>query len=382
MLPSCNIPPNREVTAPLNRRQFLYNRLIFIAAYIGFGILATLVVQLDLWLSGSSLQIMNILYIWLLGIIILGVAVWVDYTRWAAYLRHLLSMDAARTLDDPAVLPAPRTYEQSVFGAAWAKLYSRLNTTIMQERDRGRHHLQMISQWAHHMKTPVAIIDLELQKAKGEGLAASSELTAVLGSIEEENQRLHQTLQALLNMVRLEAFSADFSVVTLDLIELVRTLINDHKRDFIVHRVYPKIEQEMPADGPVHVVSDAKWLRFVLEQLLSNAIKYSSAAGREGHVIFRCRRTEQGVVLEVADNGIGICLQDLPRVFNPFFTGENGRLFPHSTGMGMYLAKETCRRLGHSIHIASQPGVGTQVYITFPDHPTTFQNLHVAVTSR
>jgi signal transduction histidine kinase len=352
-------------------------------AYIGFGLLATLVVQLDLWLSGSRLQTMNILYIWLLGIIILGVALWMEYTRWAAYLRHLMSMDTARSLDELAILPPPRTYEQSVFSEAWAKLYSRLCADVIQERQRGRHNLEMISQWAHHMKTPVSVIDLELQKARSERLPLTSDkYDAVLASIEEENRRLHQVLQALLNMVRLEEFSADFRVTTIDLIDIVRLLINDHKRDFIVHRVYPKLEQDDPTGTPLYVVSDSKWLRFVLEQILSNALKYSSPADREGRVTFRCRREGQSTVLEIADNGIGISPQDLPRVFNPFFTGENGRPCPHSTGMGLYLAKETCQRLGHTLHITSQPGKGTQVFITFPDGPTTFQDLHVAVTAK
>jgi signal transduction histidine kinase len=374
---------NREVATSVNRWQFIYSRLTFIIAYIGFGILATLVVQLDLWLSGSQLQIVNMLYIWLLGIIILGVALWVEYARWAAYLNHFMSVSVTSSLDELSVLPPPRTYEQTIIGAAWGALYSRFNSIVIQERERGRRNLEMVSQWAHHMKTPVSVIDLELQKAKGEHMTSSSEqFTTVLTSIEEENQRLHQTLQALLNMVRLEEFSADFTAVTIDLIALLRSLINDHKRDFIVHRVYPKLDLEDQADSPIHVVSDNKWLRFILEQILHNAVKYASASDREGHITFRCRRMEQSTVLEIIDNGIGISSQDLPRVFNPFFTGENGRLFPHATGMGLYLAKETCQRLGHSLQITSQPGQGTQVTITFPDQPTTFQDLHVAVTSK
>src|SRR5690606_25870921 len=133
------------------------------------------------------------------------------------------------------------------------------------------------------------------------GRRAPDDITAALASIREENQRLSHALQMLLNTVRLQDFAADFKVERVDLLALVRDLINDHRRESIVHRVYPRVEaasqdvraaprldsgrggpgggEPTAAPAPWQVESDAKWLRFALEQITSNAVKYTAGAG-------------------------------------------------------------------------------------------------------
>src|SRR5690606_24534596 len=106
----------------------------------------------------------------------------------------------------------------------------------------------------------------------------------------------------LLNMVRIEDFASDFRVERVDLVALVRRLVNDHKRDFILHGVYPRLE--LPAGGAgddsYWVESDAKWLRFVLEQIVTNAIKYSARPGGGGRVTFQIDRYDSGIQLSVS----------------------------------------------------------------------------------
>lgn len=269
---------------------------------------------------------------------------------------------------------------------AWQRLYSRLRAELTAEQERGRRHLELVSQWAHHMKTSVAVIDLELQRLGRS--AGAAEVTTALASIGEENQRLSHALQMLLNTVRLQDFAADFKVERVDLPEQVRQLINDHRREFIAHRVYPTLE--LPAGGsggegagehvaasPWHwqVETDVKWLRFALEQIVSNAVKYSSRGGVDrGQVKFIIRHDddEPAVVLEIVNNGIGIPPEDVPRVFNPFFTGAAGRRFPRSTGMGLYLAREVCRRLGHPVLVESTPWPGYPRFHPLPDSSRHF----------
>ena len=96
--------------------------------------------------------------------------------------------------------------------------------------------------------------------------------------------------------------------------------MNDHKRDFIVHKVYPQVQMPVSGEGNEMFVveSDAKWLRFVLEQILNNAIKYSTNTQREGQVVIRCYHDADDIILQVADNGIGIAAEDIGRVFTPF----------------------------------------------------------------
>lgn len=378
---------------------FLRDRAPYIGAYAGFGLLVVAVVQLDLSLSPASLDRSNIIYLCLLGVVGLFFLLAVDYQRQAAFWHWLAKKSEVPTdpLDELALFPEPRTLEQHLFGRAWSALYGRLRAELTAEQERGRRNIQFLSQWAHHMKTPLAVIDLEIQKARKHPLPP--ECTAVLSSLEEETQRLNHSLQMLLNVVRLEDFTADFRVEPVDVVELVRRLINDHKRSFITRRVYPRLdisEQEPPAVGveppavtdvsarctpqPAWVVrSDAKWLRFVLEQLLSNAIKYSSRPDRDGQVVFRLGHAGGETVLEVADNGIGIPPEDLGRVFDPFYTGSNGRDYPQSTGLGLYLAREVCDRLGHRLRLESRRGEGTRVFLHFPRPSTVFTDLESAI---
>lgn len=362
----------------MNLRAFLVDRLTYIIVYAGFGLLALAVVQLDLWLSQASLQFSNLLYIWLLGMV--GLLLWLalDYRRQAEFLRRLESISPAEPLDQLGLLPPARSLEQRLYAQAWSSLYARLRAELTEEQQRGRRHVELLSQWAHHMKTPVAVIDLELQKASKR--REPGDLEAILSSVAEENQRLRHSLQMLLNVVRLEDFAADFHVQPVDLLALVRSIINDQKRAFIAHRVYPRVESA--AEGGCVVESDAKWLRFVLEQVVSNAIKYAARPEGDGQVLFRCQQKGEEHLLEVIDNGIGIAPEDLGRVFAPFYTGANGRDYPQSTGMGLYLAREACRRLGHRISLESKRGEGTRVSLRFPANPTIFTGLEPTLTDR
>jgi signal transduction histidine kinase len=361
-------------------RLFIASRLAFIGTYLGFGLLMTALVQLDLWLSQSSLQFVNLLYLWLLGILCLLIFLIFDYYRWAEYLQRLLNVDHHESLDDLGILPQAKTIEQRAFSYAWEKLYARLRAEIINEQQRSRHNINLVSQWAHHMKTPVAVIDLELQKARQQEQGqqgCSPEHEALLSSLAEENGRLQQSLQTLLNIIRLENFGTDFHIEPVNIADLVRRLVNDHKRDFIVHKVYPQVQMPVSGEGNEMFVveSDAKWLRFVLEQILNNAIKYSTNTQREGQVVIRCYHDADDIILQVADNGIGIAAEDIGRVFTPFYTGRVGRQHPQATGMGLYLAQDVCQRLSHQLSLDSQLGESTQVYLRFFKEKTTFAGL-------
>ncbi|MGE7054549.1 ATP-binding protein, partial [Paenibacillus glucanolyticus] len=118
-------------------------------------------------------------------------------------------------------------------------------------------------------------------------------------------------------------------------------------------------------DPDLMVQTDAKWLRFIMLQLLSNAIKYSAGTGFK--VTIQARRSEDGrhVMLEITDRGMGIPKSDMNRVFDPFYTGENGRKLKESTGMGLYLVKEVVQKMNHRIELESEPGKGTTVRLIF-----------------
>lgn len=330
---------------------FLRDRLGYIAAFAAFGMFALAVVELRLALGSERLHGSDLLYIAFAGTALLGMWLLFDFHRQKAFLKQLFEAARADDLCAAGILTEARTAEQRLYRDAWQGLHSRLLGALSEEREKGKKRVRFLTQWAHQMKTPVSVIDLELQKARREGTSPLVE------SLLEENERLARLLQMLLNVSRLDEFDSDLRVEAVDLAALVRRVVNENRRAFIAHRVFPKVEEPAPG-APAVVHSDAKWLRLVLEQVLSNAWKYASRPERDARVLVRFLRTGDEVVLEVSDDGVGIPPEDLPRVFEPFFTGVNGRRYPRSTGMGLYLAKEIASRLGHRLSIRSAPGRG------------------------
>ncbi|MBS9335183.1 sensor histidine kinase [Fructobacillus sp. M1-10] len=162
---------------------------------------------------------------------------------------------------------------------------------------------------------------------------------------------INQYLDMLLSFIRLQDMNADLELQPLSARKLVLKVVKEYKVFFIEKDLSLQIE-----DADFTMVSDSKWLRFALEQVIFNAIKYT----KEGGLQIACTKDQQIVI---KDSGIGIDAADLPQVFNQGYTGFNGRVEDNASGLGLYLVKEILDRLGHPIQIESTVGVGTTVTI-------------------
>ena len=211
-------------------------------------------------------------------------------------------------------------------------------------------HLTFINQWVHQMKTPLSTIKLLTQEYEGE---------EPVESMKVEVDKLNKGLNMAMYFARLDSFRKDFIVEKVSLHNLVLSKVNEEKQMFIKSRIVPRIE----IDKSIEVNSDAKWMKFILEQLIVNGLKYSKDYGKE--LIIKAYEDKNNIKLSVCDKGIGIPKKDIKRVFDPFFTGENGRKFGESTGMGLYIVKKVCDYLGHNISIDSKVLEGTSVTIIF-----------------
>ncbi|UOQ48817.1 sensor histidine kinase [Gracilibacillus caseinilyticus] len=210
-----------------------------------------------------------------------------------------------------------------------------------------------MQQWIHQMKTPLSVMRLTIDKEEPHLPPAMKQ------DLDEELDRIKHGLQLALYQSRLQQFERDFHVEKIVLADLVRSIIQEYKSSFIRHRVYPKVDM----DTSLTIYSDQKWLGFVIEQITSNAIKYSQHTNDT--VLFRASIENDGIVLAIQDHGIGIARQDLTRVFDPFFTGKNGRQVQESTGMGLYLAKQICDALDHKLLVQSEVQQGTILSVVF-----------------
>lgn len=196
--------------------------------------------------------------------------------------------------------------------------------------------------WVHQIKTPIAALRLLLQEKPEENKEELAELFKV-----------EQYVEMVLGYLRTEDISADMNFAECSLDKIVREQIHKYARIFIGRKIgldYQGVEE--------HVLTDSKWLGFVIGQIFSNALKYT----KTGQIsIYMCESRPDTLVIE--DTGIGISPQDLPRVFEKGFTGYNGRGDNRSTGIGLYLCAKIMKKLGHNIYIESTPGKGTKVYL-------------------
>ncbi len=223
------------------------------------------------------------------------------------------------------------------------ELIHRNKTELIQEADRKQTELmEYLTIWAHQIKTPISAMNLLLQSEQNE-------------PVRQELFKTEQYVEMILQYVRMDVMSGDLMLQNYDLFTIVKQALRKYAKIFIGKRIQLQLEEET-----VSVLTDEKWLCFVIEQLLSNALKYTM----QGSIhIYMEKGKEKTLVIE--DTGIGIQAEDLPRIFEKGFTGFNGRLDKKSTGIGLYLCHMIIGKLSHQISISSVSGVGTKVMLDF-----------------
>ncbi len=202
--------------------------------------------------------------------------------------------------------------------------------------------------WAHQIKTPIASMKLSLE----------SEDSAFSRSLSRDLFRIEQYVGMVLTFLRLDAGSGDYVFREYDADEIVRGAVRKYAPDFIAKKL--KLTYE---ELDFRAVTDEKWLSFIVEQVIGNALKYTRTGGIR---IF----SPEKKVIAIEDTGIGIAPEDLPRVFEKGFTGKNGRVEKSASGIGLYLCRRVADKLGAKMRITSSPGEGTTVFIDLGEAET------------
>ena len=244
-------------------------------------------------------------------------------------------------------LPAPLDIPEEKYQEEVRTLGERL---VAQENDARKSRQEMIdfySLWAHQIKTPLAAMNLLLQSEE----AREDKDAKIFQEMRMELFKTGQYVDMVLSYLRAEDMSSDLLLKEYSLDEIVRQAVRKYSGMFILKKI--RLEYEPCKEI---VLTDEKWLLFVLEQLLSNALKYTE----KGFIRIRMEQGSPAVLL-IEDSGIGIQAEDLPRVFEKGFTGYNGRQDKKSTGIGLYLCRMICEKLNHTVTITSNPGKGTAV---------------------
>ena len=208
---------------------------------------------------------------------------------------------------------------------------------------------EYIETWVHEIKTPIASARLILENDEG----------YINKSVLEEIEKVEGFIEQVLFYARSSTVERDYIIKKIPLKNSINSVIRKNASILIEKRV--KIQLE---DIEKKVYCDSKWIEFILQQIISNSVKYMDKD--EKYIKIRCLEKDKNIILKILDNGIGISEKSIEKVFEKGYTGENGRKYNNSTGIGLYLCKKLCLKLGLGISIKSKLGVGTEVTIVFP----------------
>lgn len=326
----------------MNRRRYWKNRIPFLLTNL------ICMVALTVFLLVCDISISAVLLILVVWALVLLAGLLLTYWKRNRQMRQLLDM--AEQLSEryliSEVMELPEQAEDQVYYRLLKMAGKSMLEQISEVKRERLEYKEYIEQWIHEIKTPITAMKLLCENHRTDW---TKEL---LLELEKTNRFTEQTLY----FARSEYTEKDYSVREIALVQIVHQAIADNK--YLLLQSGMRLEVEEIQDT---VYSDEKWVRFILNQLIANAVKY-----RAGQPVLRfsaCRQQDQ-VVLMVEDNGIGISPADLPRIFEKSFTGQNGRIVHQSTGIGLYLCKRLCEKLGIGIS-ANSEGKGTTISLSF-----------------
>lgn len=315
---------------------------------------------LYMYLIGARKQ--DVVYAAVLDAILLLITVLVGFFRYSSKVKAL-SNALKRPVEEQAQLQEATDdveilYHRLLENQSIARSESESSAAIRQSQMRDYY-----SMWVHQIKTPISAMKLLLEAEREElgQLICDDEqsqclLSDSMDSFEDELFRIEEYVSMALQYQRVSSTENDFVLEKVSVDGVIRDTIKKYAKIMIRRHI------GMNYSGTVQeVYTDGKWLAFILEQLLSNAIKYTP----QGFVTIETAEEKERFFITIKDTGIGIKAEDLPRVFEKGYTGYNGHADKKATGIGLYLCRQMADKLGHTIRMESEIGKGTKVWIGF-----------------
>lgn len=309
------------------------------------NILMMVLLSLYLFAIGNSTSdIFLIIFVW---IFVLILSFFLQYYRRKRFLEQLLH--TCESLEERylviELMDKPQTVEDIVYQRVLRLSNKSMIEKITRIQSERKEYKEFVEQWVHEIKTPLAAMKLICDNNK----------SIISQKLLEKLERIEGYVEQALYYARSETAEKDYLVQEISLEGVVADAIRGNKQLLLNHKI------SINTDCPHLVFTDSKWISFILNQIIVNAVKYHATS-----LQFHTTKIRNGVALSVRDDGIGISEEDLPRIFDKGFTGENGRRFNKSTGLGLYLCKRLCEQLGLEIDVSSKKGVFTEVQLVFP----------------
>jgi len=329
---------------------FLKDKILFLLAQS--FIIVFLVLMLDVY----RISLYAIILICMTIVIISFAALAYEYLIRSRYYNRLNktleSMEQKQYI--ASLLEAPNFAEAEVLCEILKHVTKAMNDEIASYKISQDEYREYIETWIHEIKIPISCIDLICQNNRND----------ITKKISEETVRVDSYIEQALYYARSKNVASDYSIRRLSLDSLVKAAVKKHSKQLIGCGAQVKLDN---LDHTVY--ADEKWLDFIVGQIIANSIKYKKDALT---LWFSASENQENIILSIQDNGIGISESDLGRVFEKGFTGENGRAFAKSTGIGLYLCKELCNKMYLGLEVQSTVGNGTTIHITFPKDRQSF----------
>ena len=245
-------------------------------------------------------------------------------------------------------IPEPHTYEEKIMVDSLYEINKSMIENINKKQADINEFKEFVEIWIHEAKIPISSMVLKCHNNQDK--YDKSFLSLI--------RRLDNNIDEILYYVRSEDTEKDFSISEVNVKEIVRNVSIKNKDDLLDNNILLDVNLQA-----LNVNTDKKWLEFILNQIINNCIKYKKDI--DSIIKIESKEDAEKVILEIYDNGIGIPKKDLARVFDKSFTGTNGRNKAKSTGMGLYIIKNLCNKLGHNIYIESEENEYTKVVLEF-----------------
>lgn len=283
--------------------------------------------------------------------VIFSLSLLIDYFRKKSFYNKLLVnidyLDKAYLVLE--TLEEPNFYEGKLLTKALYEINKSMNENIHLFEEQVTTFKEFVEMWIHEVKIPISSLILMAHNHPHE--FTKKQL--------EQLRRISDYVDQVLYYVRSENAEKDYLINEVNLDKVITSVALKNKDDFLENNI-----DFIVNNTNVKVLTDSKWLEFILNQIINNAIKYQQKI-KNSYIKIDVDQQKEKTILTIEDNGIGIPKADISRVFEKSFTGQNGRKSTKSTGIGLYLTKNLCRKLGHTISIESKEGVYTKVIITF-----------------
>lgn len=330
--------------------KFLKDHLAHLLAFVlGMGFL-NLVIWID---SGFHVRTGSMFYLDLLGVVFFIAFLMLLYWSRKTFFQELRYRTRHPEKSYEEKLELAENETDKIYEQAYNALlnYNRQINNELVEKITDQQ--DFITKWIHEIKVPITALQLLIESVQDK--IEPEKVT----QINEEIKKTDHLIEQILYYSRLDDFSNDYLIQKYSLKKVTKDVVIENMNYLLAKKLTFTLEGE-----DEEVLTDDKWLKFIITQLISNAIKYTPENGK---LAIKIMRNNNQVFLKFTDSGIGIPSDDLPRIFEKGFTGQNGRKQnTKSTGLGLFLAKQMATKLGHQLNVLSEVGEGTTFTLVFP----------------